>query len=67
MTNVISITGTATTGAGVCGTVTNYGPGGATVEVMGLGERFIPADSITRVFCRALGGRITYAEALAAR
>lgn len=67
MTNMISITGTATTGARVCGIVTSYGPGGATVEVVGLGERFIPADSITRVFCRALGGRITYDDVLAAR
>lgn len=62
--HVISISGQADTGAIVSGRVISFGPGGAIVEVMGLGTRFISADRITRVFCKSLGGRITFDDVL---
>ena len=60
----ITITGTNTNGLTLAGVVESMGPLGAhIVDATGYAT-FIPADTVTRVFCRALGGRIDYSTAL---
>ena len=62
----ITLTGTNTNGMTLAGRVILMGPTGASIIDATGYQTFIPRDTVTRVFCRALGGRVDYDTALQA-
>jgi len=59
------VSGVTNSGLTCSGERVSIGSSAVTIDVLGVGRVLIQRENVTRLFCKALGGRITYENELA--